>query len=282
MALKHERDDGAHGALMDSYVTTWAEAVTKAGVGVPTTANAARVQASTPVLTEARDWTLYESIVRTQVDPSFTGVLRSLNVQSVSVTIGRGRTALAPYTPEWNGSKLYPGRVASFPNVNYLARSRARHFAATTCTVAAVVTADEVISGPGPIVYALENYGAWLAEGRPVEHHIPDYGKVLKPAELLDPAFATRAWLDANASPVPDFATRVQLEASQTCPTVVPVWFDFSGQTWPGPLTLNQAQTPTLYPSWVTVPSWATYMALVYPGALNGQPTIPFAWECVF
>lgn len=270
--------EGRHGVIADSLATSWEQVRAQTRLDdVTLPMSGPRVVPPDDVRTsEGRNWTLYESIDRTQIFAATeTRTTRALLVRGSEVQFGRGRVFDAPYSPVMNTGQFpfrAPGAVGAN---NIMARARCTRFSGTSLQAAALLAANETLGVNGTVT-VLDNYRAWVTEGFPTIQKVPDYAFILAAAQLDVPL--TLAGDGPLCTPVPDYAVTVRVD-NPSGNVIAPLtrlsiaWVDAFGVRWPTSLATGGEAPYVELGDEVTVPAWASLMHLVTFGA--GPVNVP-------
>jgi hypothetical protein len=209
---------------------------------------------------------LVELIDREQVFADNTRTVRALQTTGLELQFGRGRVFDQPYAPDLN-VQLAPYRSPATVGANNIpARNRVTAFRATALDASVRCFAFETINDPSlPVLYALENYRAYICEGRPTEQRRADYAVCSSVAELDVPV--TSVGFGPSLTPVPDYADALTVDVpagpALTGAPLAVAWLDVFGTRVP-PSSALVGQAPLVVSGMpLTVPWWASAMHLV-------------------
>lgn len=284
------RFDGVHGVVADSLSVSWQNVADSVGSNNPAQRfSGPRVTPDVGGLTTGRDWCLYELIDRTQVFADNTQRVRALAVESLELQFGRGRVFDAPYGPRMNAEQFPFRDLNTLFGDNMLARNRVTAFRGTVMTAGIKAKAVENNSGDPtlPWVYVLENYRAFISEGRPSVQRVADFAWCTSRAELDVPIGSTA--VGKLITPVPDYATGLRVDnpkaSYQTTTDLCVAWVDAFGNRFPSSAA-NYAQgqfVSDVTSQLLTVPWWASGMHLYNANPLAPGPALDFpifiTWE---
>ena len=270
--------DGGHGVLCDSLSFTWQQTRDVLGAQPgPAKWSGPRIQPDSREVTKGHDWCLVELIDRVQILADNTRTVRALQVECTDIQIGRGRVVDSPYLPQANCA-LAPGRAPPIVGGNNLAaRNRVTAWRSTAATCGASSFAFETFNADPPI-YVLDNYRAYLCEGRPSVQRKPDYCFLSALAELDVPL--TFAGYGQFLTPVPDYATGLTIDVPLDASAVLVgiAWVDVFGSRYPASALLAGNAPIVTRGVKLAVPSWASAFHLFGPAAALTAP-IECTWE---
>jgi len=265
--------DGKHGVLADSLSVSWQNVRDVLGVQPgPARFSGPRVAPDVGPLSTGRDWTLYELIDRTQILADNTRTVRTLLTTGLELQFGRGRVFDAPYMPDCN-VQLAPGRAPAVVGGNNIpSRNRVTSFRATVTDAAIRCVADEIINDPTqPPIYPLDNYRAYIVEGRPVLQRRPDYCFISALAELDVPL--TFAGFGQFLTPVPDYAVALSIDLPLAVTANCGIaWVDVFGTRFPASAAAFAQAPICVGRNEFTVPWWASAFHIFQNGAAILSP----------